>query len=134
MVAFVECAEEVFPVPKMRVLIAYRPGMMRELLNELVAQEADLESAGNIERIEEIAESVKQFRADCLIISKETLSQQPGLCAELLPQYPHLSILALAPERNSGMLYRNAAQGPCGPIECSEEGILNALRAATPSS
>lgn len=105
MVALVERAEEIFPVPKTRVLIAYRPGMIRELLNELVAQEADLESAGNIERIEEIAESVKQFRADCLIIGKETLLQP----------YPQVSILALAQKPNFGMLYRNAAQGPPDP-------------------
>lgn len=117
---------------KTRVLIAYQPGMMRELLNELVAQEADLGSAGNIERIEEVAEAVKRLRVDCLIISHEMLNQQPGLCQELLPQNPQLSILALSPEHNFGTLYRNAGQGFSGPIECSEEGILSALRATAP--
>ncbi len=121
-------------MPKTRVLIAYRPGMMRELLNELIKQDADLEFAGHIERTEEIAEAVKRSSADCLIISNETLLQQPGLCEELLPRHLQLSILALSPESNSGTLYRNPAQGPSGPIECSEQGILHALRVVALSS
>ena len=49
-------------------------------------------------------------------------------CGFLLGRYPHMKILALAPEQNRGLFYWAIVDVRTKPLESSEAGILNALR------
>jgi hypothetical protein len=63
-----------------------------------------------------------------LIIALDEAKQRPALCDSLHKQYPNMEILALAPERNSSILFWASLDIHSNPVETSEEGILNVLR------
>lgn len=113
---------------RVRVLVANRPRLMREMVLATIMDQADIEVVGNIEDASNLSEIVDQVLPDVLIVALENPESRPGECGFLLGRYPHMKILALAPEQNRGILYWAIVDIRSKPVESSEAGILNALR------
>jgi chemotaxis response regulator CheB len=112
----------------LRVAVATQPRLMRELMLETVKVQSDIEIVADIQSEEDIERAVEESRPDFLIIASSGSDVRPPLCDVLLNRYPKLKILALAAERNRGMLLWASLKIHSVPVEASEEGILRALR------
>jgi len=115
-------------VPKVKVLVANRPRLMKDLVLATIGDQPDIEIVGETADDEEITELVERTRPDFLIIALEEPETRPGLCGFLLGRYPEMKILALAAERNSGIFYWAFVDMRSTRIESSEQGILSVLR------
>jgi DNA-binding NarL/FixJ family response regulator len=115
-------------VSKVRVLVANRPRLMKDLVLATIGDQPDIEIVGQAEDDDEITELVERTRPDYLIIALEEPEARPGLNGFLLGRYPHLKILALAAERNSGIFYWAFVDIRSMRVESSEQGILSVLR------
>ena len=113
---------------RIRILVANQPRLMRESFTYTVADQDDVEIVGQAEAVAEIPDLVEETRPDCVIISPEKLGQRPPICYALLGLYPNIRILAVTSESNSGFLYWSSSEIRSIRVECSAEGILNALR------
>jgi len=115
-------------VPTIKVLIANRPRLMRELVLATISDQPDIEVVGVLEDEASILESVERARPDFLIVALDQSEERPRICDILLDRFPHIRILALAAERNSTIFYWANLDIRSNRIENSEEGILSALR------
>ena len=114
--------------PPIRVVVANRPRLMRELVLETLIEQPDIEVVGEIKGEDEIADAVEKMRPDFLIITLDESNRRPPLCDLLLRRYPEMRILALAPERNSSIFYWSSFDIHESTEEASEVGILSTLR------
>lgn len=115
---------------KVRVLVANRPRLMRELILATIADQPDIEVMAEIEEDCEIMRVVRESQPHFVIIALDTSGQRPLICDELLEQYPRMKILAVAPDRNDSMFFWSVVEIRSAAIENSEEGILAALRSS----
>jgi len=115
-------------VQKVKVLVANRPRLMKDLVLATIGDQPDIEVVGEAENDSEITELVDRARPDYLIVALEEPETRPGLCGFLLGRYPHMKILAVAPERNSGIFYWAFVDIRSSRVESSEQGILSVLR------
>ena len=113
---------------KIRVLIANRPRLMRDLVVNTISGQPDIEIVGVLEDEPSILGTVEQLRPDVLIVTLDRSEDRPHICDVLLERFPQMRILALAPERNSTMFYWASLDIRSNRIENSEESVLNALR------
>ncbi len=113
---------------RVRVLIANRPRLMRELLMATIADQPDIEIVGEIHDDGDLAEVVEQVRPDVLIVAMDEPEKRLGQCGFLLGRYPNMRILALAPEQNRALFYWAIVDIRTKPLESSEAGILSAVR------
>lgn len=113
---------------KIKVLVANRPRLMRELVLATISGQPDIEVIGEIQDDRKIAEVVDELHPDCLIIGLNQSDARPDICDVLLERHPQMKILALASERNSTIFYWATLSIRANRVETSEEGILNALR------
>jgi DNA-binding NarL/FixJ family response regulator len=111
-----------------RVVVANRPRLMRELVLESLTEQPDIEVVGEIKDEVGIVDAVERMRPDVLIIALDESNQRPPLCDILLRRYPEMRILALAPERNSSIFYWGSFDIHESPEEASEVGLLSTLR------
>ncbi len=115
---------------KIRVLVANRPRLMRELILATIAEQSDIEIVGEVEDQAGVTELVDRTRPDFLIIAAEDREQRPNLCGFLLGRYPDMKVLAVA-ERACSTFYWAFVDIRSKAVETSEEGILSALRACS---
>ncbi|PYX36522.1 MAG: hypothetical protein DMG74_01290 [Acidobacteria bacterium] len=113
---------------KIRVLVANRPRLMRDLVLATIGEQPDIEVVGETKDEAEITELVERLRPDYLIVALDEPEIRPGLCGFLLGRYPQMKILAVAPERNSSIFYWAFVDIRTKRVETSELGILNVLR------
>jgi chemotaxis response regulator CheB len=114
--------------PPIRVLVANRPKLMRELVIETIMDHADIEFIAEIQNEDEIIGAVNGAHPDFLIIALDESNQRPALCDTLLRLYPEMKILALAPERNRGIFYWASFGIYETQVESSQAGILSTIR------
>lgn len=111
------------PLEKIRVLLANRPRMMREVLTEMIRRQEDMELVGEVLEPLDVLVAVREMRADAVVLALEDY-EEPGLCSHLLTEYPNLTILGLAPDGKTAFV-----RSPRREIgQPSEEAILQALR------
>jgi chemotaxis response regulator CheB len=115
-------------VQKVRVLVANRPRLMKDLVLAIIGDQPDIEIVGETEDETVITELVERTRPDYLIIAQEEPETRPGLSGFLLGRYPQMKILALAAERNRGIFYWAFVDIRSTRVESSEEAILSVLR------
>jgi chemotaxis response regulator CheB len=113
---------------KIRVLVANRPRLMRELVLATISDQPDIEVMGEITDDTDIGHVVEQSKPDFVIIALDHIDQRPALCDDLLARHPAMKILALAPERNSSVFFWSVINIRSAQVESSEAGILGALR------
>jgi chemotaxis response regulator CheB len=115
-------------VHKVRVLVANRPRLMKDLVLATVADQPDIEVVGVTDNEAEITELVERTRPDYLIIALDESEVRPGLSGFLLGRYPQMKIIAVAPERNRSVFYWAFVDIRSHAVETSEQGILSVLR------
>lgn len=118
---------------RVRVLVAYQPRLMRELVMAMMADQSDIEVIGEVLEEARIAEAAEQARPDVLLLALESPEKHSALCGFLLGRYPEMRILALAPERNRGIHYWAAIEIRSEELESCEATVLQALRTRPPS-
>jgi DNA-binding NarL/FixJ family response regulator len=115
-------------VDKVRVLIANRPRLMREVVRTALSRHADIEILGEIEDEHEILPALERTRAQCLIIAQEDAGRRPAICDEIFAKYPRMKILAVSPGGDDSVLYWLFMEIRLSRIETSEDEIINVLR------
>ena len=112
-----------------KVLLANRPRMHREMVAELVREQLDMEMKGEVLDPVELLLAVAETRADVVVLDLPQPDKEPGICSHLLAEYPDLLILALASDLDSGFLYQRAL-GKTQLPQVSQKEILAAIRKA----
>lgn len=111
-----------------RVVVANRPRLMRELVLATIADQPDIEIVGEVTDETDLVRIVRETQPDFLIVAMDEPNRRPAICDELLRFYPDMKILALAPEHNSSVFFWASLDIHFNRVEASEEGILGALR------
>jgi len=114
---------------KIRVLVANRPRLMRDLVLATISEQPDIEVLGELEDDSKIAQAVAESQPDFVIIALDRLNERPPICDYLLVHHPRVKVLAVAPEQNNSVFFWSDIQSAV--IESSEEGILNTIRGKT---
>ncbi len=113
---------------RVRVLVANRPRLMRELVREVIADQPDIEIIGELSDENELLQAVEDARPDIVILAMDDADDRNTLCGFLIGRYPQMKILAIAPEKNVGLFYWATIEMHTKRLESSEAGILSALR------
>jgi len=111
-----------------RVLVANRPRLLRELILSTFADQPDIEIVGEVGEESEIPESIKRTLPDFVVIALDHPGRRPAICDELLREHPEVRVIAVAPEKNFVVYYWASLNIHSNDIEASEEGILSAMR------
>jgi chemotaxis response regulator CheB len=117
---------------RVRVLVANRPRLMRELVLATIADQPDIEVVGEVIEESDLTEIVEEVQPDALILTLDNPEEHSALCGFLLGRFPRMRILALAPERNQGIYYWAVVDIHAKKLESSEATLLRALRASPP--
>ena len=112
-----------------RVLVANRPRLMREMILTTFADQPDIEIVGEVGEESEISESVKRTLPNFVVIALDHPSRRPAICDELLREHPEVRVIAVSPEKNFVVYYWASLDIHSNDLEASEEGILSAMRA-----
>jgi DNA-binding NarL/FixJ family response regulator len=115
-------------VKRVRVLVANRPRLMRELVLAVIADQPDIEVIGEVEDENQLVEMIEDAEPDILILTLDDADKRIAQCGFLLGRYPQMKIIALAPEKNRGLFYWATVDVRTKPLESSEAGLLSALR------
>ena len=113
---------------RIRVLVANRPRLMRELVLTTISDQPDIEVVGEIQDDSKIAEITDQTCPDCLIIALEESGGRPKICDQLLQRWPQMKILAVAASERQSVYYWATTVIRANQVETSEDGLLGALR------
>ncbi|MGO9086133.1 MAG: hypothetical protein ACLQBK_12975 [Candidatus Sulfotelmatobacter sp.] len=113
---------------RVRVLVANRPRLMRELVITTIADQPDIEIVGEVGDEGDLTEAVEQARPDVLILTMDTPEKRLSQCGFLLGRHPEMRILTLAPDQNRALFYWAIIDIRTKSLESSEAGILQALR------
>ena len=114
-----------------RVLVANRPRLMRELMVATISEQPDIEIVGEVPDEAELASAVEKTRPDFLIVALEKFNRLPQVCHSILQSYPQMKVIAVSSDRNSSMFYWASLKVQSNEIEASEAGVLGALRGKT---
>lgn len=113
---------------RVRVLVANRPRLMREMVMTTIADQPDIEIVGEVTNESDLNDIVEETQPDVLILTLEEPEKPLGRSGFLLGRYPGMRILALAPEKNRGIYYWAMVEIRNKPVESSEAGVLGAIR------
>ncbi len=113
---------------KIRILLANRPQMMRELVREMISRQNDMEVVGEVLNPVDLLVAVKEAEAHAVILALGD-SGEMGLCSHLLAEFPNLAVLGLASHGERAFIEQLCPRRMeiVDPSECS---ILDALRRA----
>lgn len=113
-----------------RVLVANRPRLMRELVLATIGDQPDIEIVGEVANEADIETAVVAAQPDFLIVALEKSNRLPVACDAVLQKHPQLRVIAIAPDRNSTIFYWTSLEIKSHQIEASEDGVLGTLRNA----
>jgi chemotaxis response regulator CheB len=119
-------------VKRVRVLVAYRPRLMRDLVIATIADQPDLEIVGEVLDEDKLTEAIDDSQPDVLILALDQPEVRKAQCGFLLGRYPRMRILALEPEHNRAVHYWAVVELRTSSLESSESGILSVLRQRSP--
>ena len=111
-----------------RVLVANRPRLIRELVIATISDQADIEIVGEVHEESEIKAAVDNTLPDFLIVALQGQDRLPDFCQAVLQEHPQVKIIAIAPDRDSTVFYWASLRVQSNQIESSEAGVLTALR------
>jgi DNA-binding NarL/FixJ family response regulator len=116
---------------QIRVLVANRPKLMREIIIETFADQPDITIVGEVAEDVEILERVHETHPDFLFIALDDPKERPAVCDTILRLYPEVSIIAVSAHTNSSVRYWASFNIHSHVIESSEEAILGVMRQKT---
>lgn len=111
-----------------RVLVANRPRLNRELILSTFADQRDIEVVGEVADESDIFEKVGETRPDFVVIALDEPGERPAICDALLRVHPEVRVIAVATAQNYVVYYWASLDIHSSTIEASEEGLLGALR------
>ena len=111
-----------------RILVANRPKLMRELILATLADQPGIEIVGEASDDAEIRDRVHQTLPDLLVIALDEPGKRPRICDTVLQEHPQVRIIAVASDQNRSIGYWASFDIHSGDIEPSEAGILAAVR------
>ena len=111
-----------------RVLVANRPRLIRELVMATISDQPDIEVVGEIQQEDELEHAVEETHPDFLIVALERSNNLPDVCKTILRNHPQMRVIAIAADRNSSMFYWASLCIESNQIEASEAGVLSAIR------
>src|SRR5438045_7988825 len=114
-----------------RVLVANRPRLMRELILTTFADQPDIEIVGEVAEESEISANIKKTLPNFVVIALDHPGKRPAICDELLREHPEVRVIAVAPEKNFVVYYWASLDIHSNDIEASEEGILSEIGRAS---
>lgn len=117
-----------------RILLANRPKLMRELLLATLAEQNWIEVVGEVSEVADIADRVHETLPDLLVIDAEEPGKRPSICDALLRENPALRIIAVAAHKNYSVCYWASFDIHADSVETSEEGLLMAVRSVAERS
>jgi len=115
---------------RIRVLVANRPRLIRELILSTFEEQPDIEIVAEIQEAEYgiIERIVDETQPEFLILGLDKPEARPPLCDALLRRHPEMKILAVAENNKSSVFYWARLDIRATPLETSETAILDALR------
>jgi|SRR5690242_7588817 len=111
---------------KIRVLVANRPRLMRDLVLATVSDQPDIEVLAVLEDDSKIAQAAAESQPDVIIVALDRPDERPAICDYLLSHHPTIRVLAVAPEHDSSLFFWSDIRSAA--FENSEAGILNVIR------
>jgi DNA-binding NarL/FixJ family response regulator len=116
---------------QIRVLVANRPKLMREVIIETLSEEPDIAIVGEVSEEADIASQVEQTQPDVLFIALSDELERPAVCEAILRAHPSLSIIAVAEHGNRTVRYWASFSIHASTLDASGEAILSAMRRNT---
>lgn len=113
---------------QIRVLVANRPKLMREVIIETFVDQPDITIVGEVAEEAEILRRVDETRPDFLFIALNDPLERPAVCDTILRSHPEISIFAVAEHANQTMRYWASFNIHASEIEASGEAILSVMR------
>jgi chemotaxis response regulator CheB len=114
-----------------RVLVANRPRLLRELVLSTLSEQAGISVVGEAENERDVPSLVAETRPDFLVIALDESRRRPLLCDQLLKKFPALRIIAVAPNTNIGIFYWASLEIHSSTMEASEEALVEVMRGKT---
>jgi len=111
-----------------RVLVANRPRLLRELVLSTLSEQAGINIVGEVENEKDVPSLVAETKPDFLVIALDESKRRPPLCDQLLTKFPALRIIAVAPNTNIGIFYWASLDIHSATMEASEEALLEVMR------
>jgi len=111
-----------------RVLVANRPRLIRELVMATISDQPDIEIVGEVEQESELDLAVERAQPDFVIVALDKFNHLPKVCQSVLAHHPQMRVIAIAANRNCSMFYWASLRIQSNQIESSEAGVLSALR------
>ena len=113
---------------QIRVLVAIRPRLIRELILNTFSEQPDIEIVGELGDDADVQSAVDEKHPDFLVLSQEDTQHRPSICDAVLHKHPELRIIGVAPDKNYSVHYWASLDIHSDDVEASEEGILEVLR------
>jgi len=111
-----------------RVLVANRPRLLRELVLSTLSEQPGINVVGEVENERDLPSLVAETRPDFLLIALDESRRRPPLCDQLFLLFPALRIIAFAPDTNLGVFYWASLEIHSASMEASEEALLAVMR------
>lgn len=110
-----------------RVLVANRPRLMRELVLSTLSEQSGIRVVGEAKNEQDVPALVAETKPDFLLIALDESQKRPALCDLLLKEFPALRIIAVAPNANIGIFYWASFEIHSTKMEASEEALLEIM-------
>ena len=111
-----------------RVLVANRPRLLRELVLSTLSEQAGIRVVGEAKSEQDVPALVAETKPDFLLIALDESHKRPALCDQLLRDFPSLRIIAVAPNTNVGVFYWASLEIHSTKMEASEQALLEVIR------
>lgn len=119
-------------MPTVRILLGALPTSLQSAVAEVIRSHHDLEVVGAVPQPSELLLAAGLLRADVVVVGAAG-DGLPGVATHLLDQYPHIKVVAVAPEGRQILvcaLRPHITRLPVSP-EYSVEVLVDAIRSAT---
>ena len=111
-----------------RVLVADRLKLMREVIIATLSDQPDIEIVGEVQEQSDLIKRVEETKPDFVFIGMDNPELGSAVCNNLLRTHPGLNIIALGAHSNRSIYYWASFRIHSRPFESSEEAILDAVR------
>jgi AmiR/NasT family two-component response regulator len=114
-----------------RVVIACRQRLMRDIVVAAIGQQASVEIVGEVNEGHLLFLAIEENMPDVVILALGDPSRRPAMVSEVLQRYPAVKVIALSPDRNQALFYWISPAIQSRQIECCEQGLTEALLSCT---
>jgi len=115
-------------VRRIRILLAGMPRMLLDMITAIVALQAEMMVAGEMQDTADIVVAVKKTRADVVILSEPAIGPSQNH-QELLYSRPHLGVLSITSDGRQFFLHRlRPVRTALG--EVSPESLVQAIQSS----